>query len=389
MKSKQEFKRTTAGRTHLKGLGLAALGLGMLFLPAAVTAQVSGPCSDCHTMHNSQDGTPMATIYDEATGTVIPDATPNEVLLLGDCIACHTGTNDGINTTPYINTIGGAANYGTNNDGTTGANTLAGGNFYWVTTAGDDTYGHNVDGLAGLDGNFGDPLMPPGGTAALTSQLTCAGTTGCHGDRTVTGDFGAISGAHHGNVSGLVTTANTVGNSYRFLLGVHGNEDGDREYQATAAAHNQYKGADRTNDTVDDTTTISSLCAQCHNDFHNGSGEVGGSNPGGTAGAAAAFASPWVRHPTDFDMGNTAVGSEYRSYGGGTNAYVPAAPVASSDVSAILTNVTFTDDTIVNCISCHRAHATPYADILRWDYSTINAGGGASHGCFECHTTKN
>jgi hypothetical protein len=33
----------------------------------------------------------------------------------------------------------------------------------------------------------------------------------------------------------------------------------------------------------------------------------------------------------------------------------------------------------VFCLSCHRAHATLYADALRWDYA------GGSDGCLECH----
>ncbi|TSA13704.1 MAG: hypothetical protein D4R73_00455 [Deltaproteobacteria bacterium] len=44
---------------------------------------------------------------------------------------------------------------------------------------------------------------------------------------------------------------------------------------------------------------------------------------------------------------------------------------------------------IVTCLSCHRAHASAYPDILRWDYSTMIANGGSlSTGCFVCHTTK-
>jgi hypothetical protein len=42
------------------------------------------------------------------------------------------------------------------------------------------------------------------------------------------------------------------------------------------------------------------------------------------------------------------------------------------------------------CLSCHGAHATDYPDILRWNYDTMNAGGGGLDvGCFTCHTQKN
>ena len=41
---------------------------------------ISGVCSNCHTMHNSQDGASV-------TG-----GAPNEQLLNAGCVACHTGT---------------------------------------------------------------------------------------------------------------------------------------------------------------------------------------------------------------------------------------------------------------------------------------------------------
>ena len=45
---------------------------------------------------------------------------------------------------------------------------------------------------------------------------------------------------------------------------------------------------------------------------------------------------------------------------------------------------------MVMCLSCHRPHGSRYADLLRWDYSAMDAGGGGSDvGCFYCHTTKN
>ena len=117
-------------------------------------------------------------------------------------------------------------------------------------------------------------------------------------------------------------------------------------------------------------------------------------------------ASPWLRHPTDYDMGNlkNVVAKEYQFYnegpGGGAAApYSTTAPVATDQTS--ITGVKSTvfvvaDDAIVTCISCHRAHGSPYDDILRWQYnegnaSDIHAGGtGATGnvGCFICHTTK-
>lgn len=361
----------------------ASVGIGMLMLASPVSAKVAGQCAICHTMHNSQGGAPMAL---DAAGAA--QATPNDVLLLRGCVACHTGTNTGTNVIPYVNNTS-APNYGT--DGTAG-DTLAGGTFYWVASgnAGNsaataDSTGHNVDtdDMASQDATLLN--VPPGapGKVALTAQLRCAGVNGCHGDLSATSDFAAIKGTHHGDDTTI--DGSTVIKSYRFLDGVTGIEDSDWEFQPTASAHNVYNGVDRTLDTTNDTKTISSLCASCHDEFHNGSGNVGGTN------GTPTFSSPWVRHPTDFDMGNTGATTEYRQYGGGTS-YVVSAPVAR-DLTALgeaadISVVTFNDDTIVTCISCHRAHGSQNADILRWDYTDVVAGGTVGGACFECHTTK-
>ena len=356
-------------------IGLVSVGLVYGLAYAAVT----GECVNCHTMHNSQGGTGMELATFE-TG-------PFEALLRGSCLGCHTGINDGTNTTPYVFSTT-EPTYGT--DGTTG-NTLAGGNFYWADT--DATTGHNVPGLGstesltappGYDGGRADAQgnIPGGGT--WSGSVTCAGANGCHGTH-VSGqdDMAGVRGAHHTNVGGSLTTADSVANSYRFLIGIHGYEDSDWEYQPTASAHNQYKGVARTGN-VSDTSTISWLCGECHGEFHTYATDVGSS-------------SPWLRHPTDLSL-NDVTGTEYESYNNATDPtsapYSVAAPVASTDVSAVLSTVDVskgagTDNAIVTCISCHRAHGTPYSDLLRWDYSAIVAGGGGGNiGCFICHTTK-
>ena len=215
----------------------AALGVGaMICLPRFASASVQGVCSVCHTMHNSQNGSPMT--YNGST-------TPNDTLLRGNCIQCHTGTNDGTNVRPYVYSTT-APTYGVTGD------TLAGGNFYWVDN-GTDADGHNVDMLPNnpVDGTL---TYPPGYGAGLTGWtakvglqtdmigsgiLTCAGTAGCHGDRTKTNNFSAVHGAHHTDDSVGITGA-TVGLSYRFLLGITGTEEDDApgagshrwEYQA-------------------------------------------------------------------------------------------------------------------------------------------------------------
>lgn len=326
----------------------------LILIPENSPARVTGYCNNCHTMHYSQGGG-----LPSAWGT----SGPYNALLMNDCVGCHTAPsgvqNTGSNEIPYINQVSGPT-YGTS------GNTLAGGSFYWMAQ-GDDTKGHNANGIANQDGTLG--TVPPGGTD-LGSQITCAGSYGCHGDRGESSDYKAIYGAHHatGSIDGT-----TVGTSYRFLLGVVGYEDSDWEYQPSSSTHNQYKGVDRAGETEDDSSTIGHLCGDCHGDFHHGTGNI----------ASSGWRSPWFRHPTDYDMGNTPSDSEYRNYGGATNEYNVVAPVASEDVSSVKSTVNFSDDTIVTCISCHRAHGSPYFKLLRWDYR-----GNDWSGCGTCHTWK-
>ena len=68
--------------------------------------------------------------------------------------------------------------------------------------------------------------------------------------------------------------------------------------------------------------------------------------------------------------------------------YFAEVPVGTDDGS-VVSYIWNSGKAIVLCISCHRAHATPYADILRWDYSSCTAGNQNDDcGCFACHTSK-
>lgn len=384
----------------IKLVALLAVSALMLFCAGNALAKAKGPCVNCHTMHNSQNGDIMR--VDDSTG-------PTPALIkAGSCYGCHGDTNivngtwalddpEAPGRTPRIN----AQDYGVN--GTTG-DTLAGGTFYWVDVKDADAKGHNVVGVASMDAALG--YDPPGfnasftgngqlngGNAVWNTQLTCAGTNGCHGDHAATDDFTAIRGGHHSGSDGLATGAD-VANSYRFLKGIKGIEDSDWEYQPDATNHNQYYGDARTADTADDTQTISYLCAECHGDFHSGTGQKDGVELGADVGAT--FGAAWLRHPTDLDMNALSDTSEYASYNGAGNEYSPIAPVASDTLTAVKTVVLQAPgDAIVTCLSCHRAHGSAYDDLLRWEYNDngvehqMSAANGAGNvGCFICHTTK-
>jgi len=189
-------------------------------------AKVTGVCSGCHTMHNSQGGTAMGT------------DTAQPALLVNDCLGCHTGTNAGAEgATPYV--------YKTSEP----SKILAGGSFWYSSN--DVTTGHNVAGAGttsltsppGYDtGRADSEGQKPGqgGEWSLVSNpLTCAGAYGCHGDHSSgNNDLAGVSGAHHTNAGGSLEVAGSVATSYRFLIGIKGYEETGWEYAQDSSTHN-------------------------------------------------------------------------------------------------------------------------------------------------------
>ena len=337
-------------------------------------AKVTGVCSNCHTIHNSQGGETL-----EASG-------PYELLLKGDCVGCHTGDNDG-GSTPYVMSTT-EPDFGIGTEGG-----LAGGSFFWVAqTIGGygDACGHNVMGIAGQDEAITVVEGAPGGQApcAGSCHMTLAvaqtsiptlgsGCQGCH-----------LNVMHHTDEG---TGTKYVGASpwYRFLSGhqsgtgkgVVGIEDSDWQFTKSMGDHNEYLGVSgpKTSkggfDHSGNTTTA--FCTGCHGNFHQQDLTDTG-------------ASPWLRHPSDSVIPNS---GEYAFRLTPYNLNVPVArdaatmtTLGNSPGSSIAAG-----KDMVMCLSCHVAHGSPYPDMLRFDYSLMNAGAGggsSGRGCFTCHTTK-
>jgi predicted CXXCH cytochrome family protein len=380
-------------------IGFVAIA-SLLLVTYGSSYAIQGQCVNCHTMHASQNGT-------FPTGMT---SGPNEYLLLAGCIACHSGAT-GTATNSFSAPIVLRTNAAPGGQG--GTYTLAGGDFYWVADGGlnTDSMGHNVVGISGQDAAIAANIgyTPPGwhagatpgqlgdgqvnaGVATWSSQLNCAGQLGCHGKHDVVGDFPGIKGAHHGNTGIATTQANnptTVGGSFRFLSGINGLEHSQWNWGETTGLHNEYNGDNNTANrnqsytTYANKRTISYLCAECHGYYHS---QIDDTTTG----------TPWLRHPTDIVLGRGA-GTEYIAYNPDAgNAYSLEAPVARPTVPATSSAIVLPNDSsgdtgaIVMCLSCHRAHGSNQADILRWDYTAMIASSGTSDtGCFTCHTTKN
>ncbi len=298
-------------------IALLVAGLMLYGLQPSVDAKVTGVCSNCHTMHNSQGGNQ---VYGGNTA----------YLLLADCVACHTN----------------AGNISDNTIDIDGSTTAAG---RFTSSAGDSLV-HNVAGLYNADATLGN--VPPGGTD-LGARLTCSGsTTGCH--------MRASASYHHSDTA-----------PYRFLklsdnTDILGKESPDREYDSTGS----YAGATATNHNVYSASTsqgISKFCAECHGNFH------------GTANTGSS--SPFTRHPTDnlLPSGWSAVVNYNMN---------PFAFDGSEYTSATVDSAYTQTGARVACVSCHRAHGSANADLLRFDYTTQNAGGGNTYGCLGCHSLQ-
>jgi predicted CXXCH cytochrome family protein len=113
---------------------------------------------------------------------------------------------------------------------------------------------------------------------------------------------------------------------------------------------------------------MTAFCCGCHGAFHDEKDASGN----------------WIRHPSDAVLGGA--GTEYAGY----TTYDPVVPVARASLSTVKSTVSGSggDGDMVMCLSCHRAHGSPYPDMLRWDNDNMVAGGGGTGGCFTCHTEK-
>lgn len=354
----------------------------VLAIVGAAEAKMSGSCSNCHTMHNSQNNQSMAT-YGGSSG-------PFPYLTRGSCLGCHGQIAANVSVVAIEGSFIPQVLHNAADD-------LAGGNFAYILGnkggGAADAKGHNVIEL----GNNEDVLTAPPGQfhdhGITNTNFTCAGTKGCHGDRSAVDAFSALKGAHHGNVDGQLASADTVANSYRFLDGVRGYENQvDKWKNLSPTSHNEYAGATTPMDFNTGSCgtchappnakakpangTISGFCTTCHGNFHLLQ-TIGG-----------AITSPFIRHPTDIRINSRGPASEYAAY---VN-YKVQVPVGRTTIPASPGSTVDPAADTVTCLSCHYAHASDYPDMLRWDYDKMVSGAAEAAykdtGCFTCHSAK-
>lgn len=412
---------------------------GLVFIQSPSSqAGVKGPCSNCHTMHNSQDGA----FENEVDGDKI---NAQSFLIKGanlsdknPCLGCHCRNADGrhfqdptkVNPdNPDENIDAPQVNV---NLKITDGEMSAAGTFYYVikdapqkdanTNTREDPYqkscrkGHNVIGVGDAGNDNVDELFqilgrhfPPGGTEDCVplndyndqkKQLACAGASGCHGDRKEPRPMVAIKGGHHSSLTsrhrpGTKEGEKKIANAYRMLYGVKGLVAKNWEYgkhdeiltSLNSDTVNIYQGTNGTDKGLDgdktwpgDDGSINGLCAECHgcskDTTGNGFHSLAGLNQDGK------MESPWKRHPTDFVM----KGAAYGAYPGDNGKYSQEVPVGFATITE--SGPINESERVVLCISCHRPHGSQYDDALRWDYNDMKTNSPNGNGCFRCHTDK-
>lgn len=347
------------------GAKLAIVCLSVLALTALdsqkSSAKVEGDCEVCHAIYPGMMDEPA------------PRKDPRYALKNAVCVNCHSFA--GNETVKILGGVRVPVVFNTDLP----VSPLAGGNFYHVSRVFGDRKGHNVEGISAADQGFGG--APPGYERTKdpsmvgfnsTKPLACSGSNGCHGNRDIEDPFRAVLGTHH--AEDLPLDGSTTAKSFRYLRitekekGILGLEDADWGRNESSVKHNEY------------TSSMNALCANCHGDFHGP--------------ARTGIVSPWFRHPTDVVLPKT---GEYAAYNPasppsperpGIRIYNPDAPVGRAEVPGAVSDAVKPGEDIVLCLSCHRAHGSPYAASLRWDYDSIFTGGNGKGGCLICHTGK-
>jgi len=308
-----------------------------------------GSCDSCHSMHNAKDGSGMA-------GSLLLASDPSSV-----CLNCHAGA--GGTTSASVFSPDGSA-------------LTPGGDFYWLTktftwgggSSSGDSHGHNI---IAQDFNLWEDLrlsQAPGGTY----QSYALGCTSCH-DPHGASQGGTLKGAGAISVSGSygeLPAAGTIRGNYRLL----GNSDYGSGKKATAFQFaydapiarqnfsNRFGESDSSH--VDYGSGMSEWCGNCHNGILQSEHKAGGAG---------------FEHPVgDSAMLSGETVSNYNLYiktgelsGDASSAYLQFVPFERGISDPQMLDPTSRQGPNTNsrvmCLTCHRAHASAFSSIGRWD----------------------
>ena len=371
---------------------LAALvAVGVSTISYAFHSGGVAECAGCHSMHSPAAGGNSLLVGTDQSST---------------CLSCHQHAGDTGPSSYHVSTA--------DADMPAGVAPLQrtpGGDFGWLKKAYsfllrgeailDDgpNMGHDITavdfGYTGRSNN----LTAPGGTFP-TPSLGCTSCHDPHGrTRRLVGDTLATTGAPikasgSYNGTGNEPDANGAVGVYRLLAGPGYIAQGAATFTGAPAAkvpstYNRTESATSTRvaygaNTSPGHQTWGDWCATCHPSMHSSGNYV---------------------HPVDQQLGTT-VANNYNAYvksgdmtgGAGATAFTSLVPFASAATyGALATATTSTAGPAsgdrVMCLSCHRAHASGFIDMLRWEqeyeFMTKVIGGAISYGGTDVAATDN
>jgi predicted CXXCH cytochrome family protein len=362
-------------------------------------------CDGCHVMHNASDGVAKSTTGKGASVAPWSNVT-NMYLLQGSdqsstCLICHSGTM----TQGFQFTVADLTS------ATAPTNRTPGGDFGWVQTAFSWTnspaqrHGHNI--AAADFGMAPDPDLataPGGAWTGASSGRKAFACSSCHDPHgryrmqasgTATNGL-EFAGPYAGSPETLPIAASgsygqepqadyAVG-AYRLLAGVKYAPASNSAYPfpnnpPVAVAPKTYNASEATSEVrVAYGTGMSEWCQNCHTNIHL---------DGYTSGVQG------LRHPAGSDAllhaGQIAVYNTYISSGkvdpAATDKYTSLVPFEQGSgkrlgdlVVTAAANSTVPADAQSNvmCLSCHRAHASAFDSMVRWDQNATFLSGATA-----------
>ncbi len=375
-------------------------------------------CDSCHTMHNAQGTTPMqgnsVSGYGKSNGVQF---TGNPFLLQGSdqsstCLNCHGATTTG---SYHEYTLGAAT-------ATVPLNYTPGGDFGWLQivpangTSSGQNYrrGHNIVAVDyGLSASPVFTSAPGANTANAypASNFYCSSCHDPHGTYRHTGGDPAVnsdikssvftsggagvqtigSGSYGQTATGQGATGSEAVGVYRLLAGakylpasVAISASAFVNDSPIAEAPSTYNVSEGVFGTTSGTkgaggataelivsygSGMSEWCGNCHGAILQGATMGNCIHP---AGAAATLGTTTVGSQTLAANYNSYIGSGNLS---GTNVYTSLIPVENGSITTGASKFTGIAPTVsgtsnVMCLTCHRAHASGWQNMTRWDNTT-------------------
>jgi hypothetical protein len=361
-------------------------------------------CEGCHSMHNSFEGSTNVTGRTFAQGTGIYLLKANDQS--GACLNCHNAAD--VAPSSYHISTNGVTPY----DSTSPVEMTPGGDFAWLkktmtflvrgntTTNDGERHGHNIKAI-----DFGyDPdvllTAAPGGSYPA-ANLACSSCHDPHGRyrRDINGNIGTPdggSGTTHVNLpifnsgsynSSANPTSYAAVGVYR-ILGGEGYQpkslSGSYAFAnsvpsaVVASTYNRSEATDQTG--IAYGNNMSEWCANCHTGMLQGSytsGMAGLRHPAGNGakltGDIVANYNAYVSSGIMTNVTANKAFSTLAPFELGSGDYTTAATglkaQAVTGTGGASNHAAATTDGNVACLSCHRAHATAFESMIRWNYA--------------------